>query len=307
MRCLSSVALPKLLKLKLAANCSAADAMSFSRIGPSFISGWPGPSTSSVDGQGQYSLTHPCRPLFGSLGATLLPFARLALLVHVVGLLEGRCKRAARLFDGLAGRRRRSGHFDLNLSLQLAGTKQAHTIAIFVHKAGFPERFPGDFLTGVHLLLIDRLLQPAQIQFDEVICENIVEATLWHAHVQGHLAAFKTIYLRARTCLGTLHAASRRLAKARRRAAANFGLALVGARIVSDFIELHVTCFLQQPRRGGELRRSCRGQKACLQACGCGESFPDPARAESRPEYRACGWRCESGAPSRSSGIFCQP
>src|SRR5262249_42696724 len=68
-------------------------------------------------------------------------------------------------------------------------------------------------------------------------------AALGHTHVQRHLAAFEAVDLRAGTRLGALHAASRRLAETGGRAAADLELELVCARIVADFVQLHVGYF----------------------------------------------------------------
>src|ERR1700712_4944786 len=108
MRWRSSVALPKLLKLKLAANCSAAEAMSYSRFGPTLYRVGLAPRQARVPrlgrGCGQYTLPGDARrAFFRGGGPALLPFARLALLVHVVGLLVRHREGAAGLFDGRTG------------------------------------------------------------------------------------------------------------------------------------------------------------------------------------------------------------
>jgi hypothetical protein len=82
-------------------------------------------------------------------------------------------------------------------------------------------------------------LQAAQIHFREILGEDVAETALGHAHVQRHLTAFKAMHLVAGTRLGALDAAARGLAQARGGTAAQLVLALVGAGIVLDLVQLH--------------------------------------------------------------------
>src|SRR6185437_8222282 len=95
MRWRSSFALPRLPKLKFAANCSAADGISHSRRFGSILA-LSGAATSRTP---RIVSAFAGRTLFGGVGAALLALARFALLVEIDLLLEGRGDLAAGLFN----------------------------------------------------------------------------------------------------------------------------------------------------------------------------------------------------------------
>ena len=55
------------------------------------------------------------------------------------------------------------------------------------------ERFVVDRLLGIELLGVDELLDHANVHLGEVLAERVVEAALWQAHVERHLAALEAV------------------------------------------------------------------------------------------------------------------
>src|SRR5437868_2672513 len=193
----------------------------------------------AAEGRGKTGLTLACRPLFRGFGPALLALSGLTLLVGIDLLLEGCGHGATSLFDGRTRTGGRTGNLDVDLGADLTLAEQAHTVAALMGQARFAQDLFRHLRRDVEPLLVDRLLQAADVHFRKVVGEDVAEAALRHTHVQRHLAAFEAIDLRTGTGLRALHAASRRLAETGRRAAADLELALVRARIVADFVELH--------------------------------------------------------------------
>src|SRR3954469_14232919 len=111
-RLLSSLALPMEPKLKLAASCSAAEAIGCSFEKRADLIWGSGPALAS--GTNPY-LCFARFALFGRFRAARLALARLALLVGIDLLLEGGGDAAAGLFDRFLGRGAGARHFDIDL------------------------------------------------------------------------------------------------------------------------------------------------------------------------------------------------
>src|SRR5215831_7006937 len=122
---------------------------------------------------------------------------------------------AAGLLD--RGDRRRRGARDLylDLGLDLAFAKEAHAVQRLLEQAGGLHGGGVDGLGGVELVLVDRLLQRAEIDLRPGLLVRRQEAALRNAPVERHLSALEALDGHARARLLALHAASRGLALAR--------------------------------------------------------------------------------------------
>src|SRR5262245_33530013 len=129
-------------------------------------------------------------------------------------LLEGGRYRAPGLFHRLDGRGGGAGHFEVHLCLEPALAEQPDAIARVLDKTGLEQACAGNGSLGLQLALVDRPLNPAEVDLGEVVGEEIVEAALRNTHVERHLTAFETMDRDARAGLGTLHAAPTGLADA---------------------------------------------------------------------------------------------
>src|SRR6476646_3995089 len=189
-RFLSSVALEKAPKLILEASCSAADAI------------WDLPGWTYLSG-----LRLLCRYRGSRLGGSLLRYLDLDAAAGLLHRGDGR----------LGG----TGDLDHQFRLQLALSKQAHTVALAADHAGRHHGSAIDGVAGRKPAGLDRLLQPADIDLHIVEAVDVVEAALGHAHVERHLAALEAV---------DGHARARRLALA----ATPCGLALARADAAPD-------------------------------------------------------------------------
>src|SRR3569833_3067062 len=136
MRLRSSLALEMEPKLKLAASCSAADAIRCSRRTRRSYMGMP-PCPCEVRGPVPLSLAR--FPLFGRFRAARLALARLTLLVAVNFLLVGGGHRTARLFDRFLGGSAHASHFDLDLGGDGALAQQTHAVAALMRQTGLAQ------------------------------------------------------------------------------------------------------------------------------------------------------------------------
>src|SRR5690606_7491173 len=130
-------------------------------------------------------------------------------------------------------------------------------------------------LLAIVLAGIDCLLDTGQRNDSEDRREDVVEAALRQATVDGHLTAFEAVDGYARTGLLTLDTATTGLALAGTDTATYALTVLRGAFVVLDFIKLHDLYSLTSRRRrerGAGRHGSCRGQTGCLPACEPGAS-----------------------------------
>src|SRR5207249_4047787 len=97
------------------------------------------------------------------------------------------------LFDGGDRRFRGAVNFERDLGLDFAATEQSDTIAGASERAGFHQDFSIDDAAGIELAGIDRALNAVKIDLNQIEREDVVEAALWQAPVQRHLAAFKAL------------------------------------------------------------------------------------------------------------------
>src|SRR5260370_14989598 len=135
--------------------------------------------------------------------------------------LGGLCNRLGRQLDLAAGLldrgdRRRRGARDLhfNLGLDLALAKEAHAVPRILEQAGGLHGGSVDGLAGVELVVVDRLLQGAQIDDLPALLVRRQEAALGQAAMQRHLAALEALDGDAGARLLALHAAAGGLALA---------------------------------------------------------------------------------------------
>ncbi len=68
--------------------------------------------------------------------------------------------------------RRRTGHFDIDLRLDLALAEQAHAVAALLGEARLAQDLFGDLLPSVEPLVVDRLLQAADVHFREIVARR---------------------------------------------------------------------------------------------------------------------------------------
>src|SRR5690349_4610914 len=199
-RCFSSVALPIEPQFRLEASCSAADAM-----------------------DDLYALRDGRVKGLGGLGSRLGRQFDLA-----AGLLD-------------RGDRRRRGACDLHFNLggELAFSKQAHAIESILEQAGRLHGGGVDRLGRVELLVVNRLLQRAEVDDLPRLLVRRPEAALGDAAVERHLAALEALDGDAGARLLALHAAARGLALARADTAAHAHAALAGAGVVGDVVQSH--------------------------------------------------------------------
>src|SRR5688500_3847594 len=193
-----------------------------------------------------YGVSGPPAPRPGIAGDPL----GLRLGVFLLGLGGLHDDRAAQLLDRRDRRLGGARHFDGQLGLQFALAEQPDTVAHAAQEAGGHQVRPGHRLAGVQALVLDRLLQAAQVHFRQLEAEDVVEALLGQAAEQRHLAAFEPLDGDAGTRGLALAAAAAGLALARTDAAADADAALAGARIVGKLIEFH-DLILLSPRPMG--------------------------------------------------------
>src|SRR5580704_14824377 len=146
---------------------------------------------------------------------------------------------AAGLLD--RGDRRRRGARDLHfyLGLDLAFAKEANAIRGTLEQARRQHGGRIDRLGGVELLVVDRLLDRADIDHLPGLLVRRTEAALGETTIKRHLAALEALDGNARARLLALDAAAGGLALARADTAAHAHAALAGAFVVSDLVQLH--------------------------------------------------------------------
>src|ERR1700748_1295388 len=88
---------------------------------------------------------------------------------------------------------RRAVNLDGDLRLDLAAAKQPHAVLGAAQRAGLHQRLRVDYAAGIKLLGVDRLLNPVEIDLDEIEPEDVVEAALGQPPMQRHLAAFEAL------------------------------------------------------------------------------------------------------------------
>src|SRR5262249_2879270 len=160
--------------------------------------------------------------------------------------LGGLCDRLGRQLDLAAGlldrgdrRCRGAGDLHFDLGLDLAFAKEAHAVQRLLEQPGGLHGGGVDRLGGVELLLVDRLLQRAEVDLGPRLLVRRQEAALGDAAVERHLATLEALDGDAGARLLALHAAARGLALARADAAADAHARLAGSGVVGDFVELH--------------------------------------------------------------------
>src|SRR5262245_51332436 len=146
----------------------------------------------------------------------------------------------AGLLDRGDGRGGGAGDGDAHFGLQFAARKEPDAVFLPPQHTGFHQGVLGDLRLGVDLLVIDGVLQRGEVDPLGALVVQRVEAALRHAHVQRHLAAFEAVDRNATAGLLPLHATPAGLALARADAAAHAHQLLGAARVVSEFVELHV-------------------------------------------------------------------
>src|SRR5471032_630431 len=160
-----------------------------------------------------------------------------------LGRLGNRLGRQLNLAAGLLdrGNRRRRGASDLHfyLGLDLAFAKEADAVRRALEQAGREHRGAVDRLGGVELLVVDRLLQRAEVDHLPSLLVRRTETTLGDTTIKRHLAALEALDGHATARLLALHATAGSLALAGADAAAHAHATLAGAFVVSDLVQLH--------------------------------------------------------------------
>src|SRR3954453_17628716 len=144
---------------------------------------------------------------------------------YIMCLLFCRCGRkkrylAAGLFDLLDGRLGSACNFERDLSLELAIGQNANAVLRATDDAGSLQSSRIDRCLRVQLAGIDGSLDACERYDDIVGCEDVGEATLRQATVEGHLTAFEAFNGNTRTGLLTLYTTTTGLAGARANTAA---------------------------------------------------------------------------------------
>src|SRR5262249_31971951 len=129
----------------------------------------------------------------------------------------------------------------------------------------------GDVVLGVERLVIDGLLQVAQIDPGHPLGRKRVKAALGHAHVERHLAAFEAMDGDAAAGLLPFHAASSGLALARADAARNAHQLFGGAWIVGQLVQFHLKV-LRRPKGPSYFTISTRCWTLRIMPCTAGVS-----------------------------------
>ena len=116
-----------------------------------------------------------------------------------------------------------------------------------LEEAGGQHRGRIDRLGGVELLVVDGLLDGAEVDDLVGLLVRRTEAALGEAAIERHLAALEALDGHAGTGLLALHAATGGLALARADAAAHAHAALAGTGVVGDFVQLHRSSLCARP------------------------------------------------------------
>src|SRR5262249_18593003 len=109
---------------------------------------------------------------------------------------------------------RRTMHLDIDLGLDFAAAEQPNAVFGATQHARFHQRFGGDRDRGIELPGVDCLLQPIEVDLDELQPDDVVETGLWQSPVPRHLAALEALDAHAGTRGLALAAATRSLALA---------------------------------------------------------------------------------------------
>src|SRR4051794_16421518 len=147
--------------------------------------------------------------------------------------------RAAGLLDRGLRRRRGAGDLHIDFGGELALAEQAHAVACVLEHAGSLHRRRIDRLGSVELLVVDRLLQRAEVHHLVFLLVRRTEAALGDTAVERHLAALEALDGDAGAGFLALDAATGGLALARADAAAHAHAGLAGAGVVGDFVQSH--------------------------------------------------------------------
>src|SRR5690606_29814432 len=113
-------------------------------------------------------------------------------------------------------------------------------VALAARHARGDERVLVDGRLGVELARVDGGLQPGEVDLDVAGAGRLVEAALGETLVERHLAALEAVDRDARPRLLAFDAAAAGLALARADPAADAHSLLERARVVAQFVELHV-------------------------------------------------------------------
>src|SRR5882672_2051287 len=153
---------------------------------------------------------------------------------------------AASLLDRGDRGLRRAVDLDAHLRLDLAAAEQPHAVPGAAHHARLHQRLGVNHAAGIEQLGVDRLLNPVEIDLDEIEPDDVVEAALGQAAMQRHLAALEALDAHAGARGLALAATAGGLALAGADATADAHALLARAGIVGDIAELHraVSLFL---------------------------------------------------------------
>src|SRR5579862_1461814 len=222
MRWRSSVALARLPKLKFAASCSAAEAISM------LLNACASPARNSYRAAlFSADLARRCAFLPGC------PF----LSVRTGFLNVSDTEPPAFLICSTAPVDAPATSMSI-LALS-APPKNTNAVAACASKTGAPQHVLGNFGRCVQTLALNRLLNSVEADFREIERKDVLEAPLGQAHVKRHLAAFKTVHFRAGARLRTLDAATAGFAKTGRRTATHLELPLVCPFVIGQLVESH--------------------------------------------------------------------
>src|SRR6185503_17377477 len=128
---------------------------------------------------------------------------------------------------------------DLDLGREFTLAEQADAVECLLEQAGRLHGGGVDRLGDVDSLLVDRLLQRAEVHHLERLLVRRPEAALGDAAIERHLAALEALDGDAGTRLLALDAAAGGLALARADATAHAHAVLAGARVVRNLIQSH--------------------------------------------------------------------
>src|SRR6202035_5547614 len=143
-----------------------------------------------------------------------------------------------------------AGHGDLQRRRDLALGEQADAVPHAAQQTGRDQRRAVDRRIGLQPAGLDGLLQAAEIDLVEFLAERrIGEATLRHSPMERRLAAFEAVERDAGACRLALAAAAARLAFAGPDAATDPLEAVMGAGIVPDLVEFHISITFSPPPR----------------------------------------------------------
>ena len=223
MRLWRSLALPKVPQLRLAAICSAADAME----APSEVTAPPLPFPGAA--ARKFGLTYAAAEAGGKPDSAAASGSAGAVTREL----------AAGLLDRLDGRLRGAGDAQRELGgeLALASTRTPSSL-----RRTMPVATSVSSVISASRRACRRRRTSAAAEVDdrELLAVRLVEAPLRQPHVERHLAALVGVDRDARARLLALDAAAGGLALARARAARDALLLPGGAGIVPEFVQLHV-------------------------------------------------------------------